>query len=442
MEEVFAQNPGDPEVAAREKHGYALTGHEMGPTVLATLADDGVNPGVARAALLPRGEKLLVCVPRELDAQVVPFHDVELWRSGAHKVGKVAKEEVLGRLLEELLATRGDRGKLLELAEHLASRETSESKVGTEGVLGQEPASRVVHGLDARRPVPEESTERLCLSAGPGVGVQSLAVIEAQFLESRDAPERWFDFAAGRECIEDAGGHREVEGFLWFTDSLNDLPEQLVGDRDLAVVGRDDIHGVVEGVAEKGIDVYLVFLTNRLHDAVVVHRLVAGLRGLESERLHVPLLEDLREEEERVAHQDVQTCVEGNFLQLKVQVVERFQEEPPDVDAGTTAVVPVEPRVDDKDGTEPHAVGNGLGESRVVVEAQGVQSEPVERRRGLCGLQRRARSTSAGREDHHLAGGGTLLLLLHLRYRRVKSSCTAGVGSVAKRSCVPSERAS
>ena len=53
VEEVFPQNPGDPEVTACEKHGNALSGHEMSPTVLATLADDGVDPGVPRATLLP-----------------------------------------------------------------------------------------------------------------------------------------------------------------------------------------------------------------------------------------------------------------------------------------------------------------------------------------------------------------------------------------------------
>ena len=52
---------------------------------------------------------------------------------------------------------------------------------------------------------------------------------------------------------------------------------------------------MVEGVAEECIDVDLVVFPDHLYDAVVVHRLVAGLRGLEGERFHVPLLEDLWE---------------------------------------------------------------------------------------------------------------------------------------------------
>ena len=122
-----------------------------------------------------------------------------------------------------------------------------------------------------------------------------------------------------------------------------------------------------------------------------------------------------------MAHQDVQASVEGNFLQLEVEVVEGFQEESPNVDAGASAVVAVEPRVDDKDGTEPHAVRDGLGERRIVVEAQGVQSEPVQRRRGfdIWLLQRRcqARFAAARRDDRHLPWGVARLLLdLHHCY--------------------------
>ena len=50
---------------------------------------------------------------------MVAFHDIKLWCGGTHEVGKISKEEVLGRLFEELLATCRHRGKLLELTEHL-----------------------------------------------------------------------------------------------------------------------------------------------------------------------------------------------------------------------------------------------------------------------------------------------------------------------------------
>ena len=139
-------------------------------------------------------------------------------------------------------------------------------------------------------------------------------------------------------------------------------------------------------MTEEGLHVDLGVLPDDLDDAVIVHRVVACLRGLEREHLHVPLLEQLRYQQQRVAHQDVEPRVERDLLQLEVNVVERLQQEPPHIGAGSAAVVGVEPRVDDEDGLEAHPARYGLGEGRVVVEAKGVESEPVHRGRRLLSV--------------------------------------------------------
>ena len=98
----------------------------------------------------------------------------------------------------------------------------------------------------------------------------------------------------GRQGVEDPHSHRELDGLLRLAEEWEKLSEQLVGDRDLAVVGSYDFGGVVESVAEEGVHIDRALLPYHLDDAVVVHGLVADLRRLKSELLHVPLLEGLR----------------------------------------------------------------------------------------------------------------------------------------------------
>ena len=55
VEEIFPQDPGDPEIPSGKEHSDALPSHEVGPAILAALSDDGVDPGVPCLALLPVG---------------------------------------------------------------------------------------------------------------------------------------------------------------------------------------------------------------------------------------------------------------------------------------------------------------------------------------------------------------------------------------------------
>ena len=80
VEEIFPQDPGDPQVATGEEHSDALTCHEMGPAVFTTLAHNGVDPRVSGPPLTPSGEEFVVGVPRKLDAERVALHDVKLGR--------------------------------------------------------------------------------------------------------------------------------------------------------------------------------------------------------------------------------------------------------------------------------------------------------------------------------------------------------------------------
>ena len=172
VEEVFPQDPRYPQVATSEEYSNALSCQEMGPAVLATLSDDGVNPGIPRSPLAPAGQKLVVFVPRKLDAEWVAFHGIKLGGGRSDQEGKVTKEQVLRRLLEELLASRGDGGKLLQLAEELAGRETPESQVRAEGVLRHEPVDWLFHRDNSCRSVAEETTQGFCLTTGPRIRVE------------------------------------------------------------------------------------------------------------------------------------------------------------------------------------------------------------------------------------------------------------------------------
>ena len=164
------------------------------------------------------------------------------------------------------------------------------------------------------------------------------------------------------------------------------MSEQLVGDGDLAVVGHDDFGWIIEGVAEEGSDVDVALLANHLNDAVVLHCLIADLRRLKGEPLHVPPLEGLRQDDRRLPYQHVEARVERHFLQLEIQVVERLEQETPHVHAGTAAVIGIEPRIDDENGSKTHVARNGVREGRVVMKAQRVQAKPMQRGRRLGGL--------------------------------------------------------
>ena len=52
-----------------------------------------------------------------------------------------------------------------------------------------------------------------------------------------------------------------------------------------------------------------------------------------------------------MTNQDVEASAERNFLKLVVDIVEGLEEKAPHVCAGASAVVGVEPGVDDEDGS-------------------------------------------------------------------------------------------
>ena len=143
LEEILPQHPGDPEVAASEEDSDALSGKEMGPSILSALTNDGVDPGVARLALSPRLEVVVILIPGQLDAEGVAVHQVKLGGRGPDKEGKLPEEKILGELLEESLASSGDRGELAKFAEQLARREAAKTDVGAEGVLAHQPVNWV-----------------------------------------------------------------------------------------------------------------------------------------------------------------------------------------------------------------------------------------------------------------------------------------------------------
>ena len=106
---------------------------------------------------------------------------------------------------------------------------------------------------------------------------------------------------------------------------------------------------------------------NTFDDLIVLLGLEADLRGLESEFVHVPPTEDLGQDGCRLTNEHVETSLIRSLLKLVVQVMERFDKEPPHVDRESVAVACVEPRIYDEDGFEPQSTGDGIVESRVVM---------------------------------------------------------------------------
>ena len=174
-----------------------------------------------------------------------------------------------------------------------------------------------------------------------------------------------------------------------FAEDRKKVPKILVGDRNLAAVGSNNEGGVVECVAEEGLHVDLVLLTDEPDDLVVFHGLVAHLGGLKGQLRHVPLLEDLRKDERRLANKDIETSVVRLLLEAVVQIAQGLDQEPPDVDSGSAVVVGVEPRVDYEDHFEELTASDGVSEGGVVMEPQTVQTKPVHsgggmNRLGVC----------------------------------------------------------
>ena len=209
-------------------------------------------------------------------------------------------------------------------------------------------------------------------------------------MQSRDHSFRLVNLLCGFRGNED--GHRVGfgDGIWGLADQGEKTPKLLVGERHLPVVEGDEVARVVESVRVERDDLDVVLGADQLHDLVVLHRLATHLRGLEGELCGVPFLEELRKEDSGLANQHVQPGAVRLLLQAAVQVVKSLQQKPPDVHSRPLPVVGVEPGVDDEDGFEALATHDGIGERRVVVQAEGIESKPVDySRRGVGGLCRR-----------------------------------------------------
>lgn len=66
----------------------------MNPTFLAQLRHDGVDPGKAGLAVRPLGQSLRVLVPRNLNADRIPSHFIEVGILRCAAVEKLAPQEL------------------------------------------------------------------------------------------------------------------------------------------------------------------------------------------------------------------------------------------------------------------------------------------------------------------------------------------------------------
>ena len=282
MEEISAENPRDPQIAASEEYSDALSCHKMGPAVLTTLAHNGIDPRIACSPFPPGSQQLFIDIPGMLDAERVALHGIEFRCARPNNEGEITEEQVFGHLLKECLPASGNGRKLLQLVEYLTGGETAETDVGAEGVFRYQPICWVILHANSGRPESVEATEGLGLPAGPAVGVESLIAPKPKILQCGYLFDRLLLGIVVRwQAVEDAGADRERDRVLRLAQDGEKLAEQLVGDWNLAVVGGNHLRWIVESVINESAHIDHRFLANHLYDAVVLHGLVANLRCLE-----------------------------------------------------------------------------------------------------------------------------------------------------------------
>jgi len=123
----------------------------------------------------------------------------------------------------------------------------------------------------------------------------------------------------------------------------------------------------------------IVLHPNQLDDFVVGNRLAAHLGSLEGQFGNIPLLEKLGKNDSWLTDEDIQPCPVGFLLKTAIKVLETLQEKAPDVHLRSTSVIVcVEPWVYDEHSLEALAAGDGISEGWIVVQAEGVETKPVD----------------------------------------------------------------
>ena len=94
MAYLHALLPADPQVSSGQEAGHGVPGQVVDPALLPQLRHDGVDPGEARAALRPLGQRLCVAVPGDLHTDGVALHLVEARVVGGRRVEELSPQQL------------------------------------------------------------------------------------------------------------------------------------------------------------------------------------------------------------------------------------------------------------------------------------------------------------------------------------------------------------
>lgn len=94
VEHLGAFFPRLPEIAASEEARNGVARQVMNPALLGELSHRGIDPRVAGARFLPRGQQLRVLAPRDLTTDGVARHALVVGRPVSDRVVELTPEEL------------------------------------------------------------------------------------------------------------------------------------------------------------------------------------------------------------------------------------------------------------------------------------------------------------------------------------------------------------